>query len=112
MAADAEENLADVEAPAERVLEGMMFWIGEIGSRPVHAAVFGGDSTAWAAWAASRVIRVEALRRIGEAGVRPLLAPPRADMLLSERDMTGPVDWILRILISHAAVPGDGGREP
>ena len=107
MAAEAGEHLAALDDPAEQVIEGMLFSIGQIRSRPVHAAVFGGDS---AAWAAGKAFQEEALRRIGDAGVRPLLAPALADGTLSERDVTDLVDWILRILISFAAVPGDGGR--
>lgn len=109
MAADAEAHLASVDDPLDRVLEGMMFSIGEIGRRPVHAAVFGGESVAWAA---GQAIRAEALHRIGEAGVRPLLRSALADGSVSERDMADLVDWILRILISYAAVPGDGGQRP
>jgi hypothetical protein len=71
--------------------------------------VFGGDS---AAWAATQAIHVEALRHIGEAGVRPLLASALADGSVSEQEMTDLIDWILRILISYAAVPGSGGRQP
>jgi AcrR family transcriptional regulator len=107
MAADATAHLAGVEDPSERVLEGMMFAIGEIRRRPVHAAAFGGDG---AAWAASRAIGEDALRRIGAAGVRPLLAPAVAEGLLDEAAMGDLVDWILRVLLSFAAVPGDGGR--
>jgi AcrR family transcriptional regulator len=95
--------------PAERTLEGMMFAIGQIRCRPVHAAVFGGES---AAWAAGQAIQMEALRRIGEAGVGPLVAPALADGALSRRDVEDLVDWILRILISYAAVPGHGDRSP
>jgi AcrR family transcriptional regulator len=95
--------------PATRTLEGMMFALDQIRSRPVHAAVFGGES---AAWAAGQAIRMEALRRIGEAGVRPLLAAALADGSLSDRDVEDLVDWILRILISYAAVPGAGERRP
>lgn len=109
MAADAEVHLALVEDPLERILEGMMFSIEEIGRRPVHAAVFGGDS---AAWAATQAIRVEALRRIGEAGIRPLLESSISDATVSEQDMADLVDWIIRILISYSAVPGHGGRQP
>jgi AcrR family transcriptional regulator len=109
MAADAERHLAHLEDPLERILEGMMFSIKEIGRRPVHAAVFGGDSVAWAA---TQAIHTEALRRIGEAGVRPLLESSIADGSVSERDMMDLVDWILRILISYAVVPGAGGRRP
>lgn len=107
MAAEAREHLAALDDPAERVIEGMLFSIGQIRDRPVHAAVFGGDS---AAWAAGRAFQEEALRRIGDAGVRPLLAPALAAGTLSEDDVADLVDWILRILISFAAVPGDGGR--
>ena len=107
MATEASEHLAALEDPAERVIEGMLFSIGQIRSRPVHAAVFGGDS---AAWAAGKAFQEEALRRIGDSGVRPLLAPALADGTLSEDDVADLVDWILRILISFAAVPGDGGR--
>jgi AcrR family transcriptional regulator len=109
MAADAEVYLARYNDPLERILEGMMFSIREIGRRPVHAAVFGGDSVAWAA---AQAIRVEALRRIGEAGIRPLLDSAIADGSMSEKDMMDLVDWILRILISYAVVPGAGGRRP
>ncbi len=111
MAEDARSHLdgLTVTDPAQRTLEGMMFAIGQIRSRPVHAAVFGGDS---AAWAAGRAIRMEALREIGEAGIRPMVATAPAEGRLSEQDVEDLVDWILRILISYAAVPGDGGRDP
>ncbi len=111
MAADARAHLEAlaVTDPGEATVEGMMFAISQIRSRPVHAAVFGGDS---AAWAAGQAIRMEALQRIGEAGVRPLVAAALAEGSLSERDLRDLVDWILRILISYAAVPGDGDRHP
>jgi AcrR family transcriptional regulator len=109
MAADAEVHLARVADPLDRILEGMLFSIKEIGRRPVHAAVFGGDSSAWAA---TQAIQVEALRRIGESGVRPLLDSSLAGGSMTDRDMRDLVDWILRILISYAAVPGHGGRRP
>jgi AcrR family transcriptional regulator len=111
MAADARVHLQRraVTDPADSILEGMMFAIGQIRSRPVHAAVFGGDA---AAWAAGQAIRMEALRRIGEAGVRPQLAAALAAGQLTDGDVEDLVDWILRILISYAAVPGDGGRPP
>jgi AcrR family transcriptional regulator len=111
MSEDARAHLDSLSLtdPGERTLEGMMFAIGQIRSRPVHAAVFGGES---AAWAAGQAIRMEALRRIGEAGVRPLVAGALADGSLSERDVEDLVDWILRILISYAAVPGHGDRAP
>jgi hypothetical protein len=64
------------------------------------------------AWAATQAIQVEALRRIGEAGIRPLLDSSMADDSVSEQDMMDLVDWILRILISYAVVPGGGGRRP
>jgi AcrR family transcriptional regulator len=109
MATSAQVHLSGMDDPAERVLEGMMFAIAEIRSRPVHAAIFGGES---AAWAANQAIREEALRRIGEAGVRPLLASPLSGGTIDEARMADLVDWILRVLISYAAVPGDGGRSP
>ncbi len=111
MADDARVHLDSLSLtdPAQRTLEGMMFAISQIQSRPVHAAVFGGES---AAWAAGQAIRMEALGRIGESGVRPLVAGAVADGSLSERDVEDLVDWILRILISYAAVPGHGDRSP
>jgi TetR/AcrR family transcriptional regulator len=109
MAVDADAHLAPIDDPRERILEGMLFSIEEIGRRPVHAAVFGGDS---GAWAATQAIHVEALRRIGEAGVRPLLESSLADGSISDQEMMDLVDWIMRILISFAAVPGNGGRAP
>ena len=109
MAAEAQRRLAGVTDPSARLLEGMLFAIGEIRRRPVHAAVFGGDS---AAWAVTQAIRQEALRRIGDAGVRPLFAPALADGSLTEEGLADLSDWIIRILISFAAVPGAGGRRP
>jgi AcrR family transcriptional regulator len=109
MAVDADAHLARIDDPRERILEGMLYSIEEIGRRPVHAAVFGGDSVAWAA---TQAIQVEALRRIGETGVRPLLESSLADGSISEQEMMDLVDWIMRILISFAAVPGNGGRTP
>ena len=109
MADEARRHLAGITDPAEQVIEGMLFSIGQIRSRPVHAAVFGGDA---AAWAAGQAFSEEALRRIGDAGVRPLLAPALAAGVLSEEHVADLVDWILRILLSYAAVPGDGGRSP
>jgi AcrR family transcriptional regulator len=109
MAIDADAHLDHLDDPRERILEGMLYSIEQIGRRPVHAAVFGGDS---GAWAATQAIQVEALRRIGEAGVRPLLESSLADGSISEEEMMDLVDWIMRILISFAAVPGNGGRKP
>ena len=111
MSEDARAHLDSLSLtdPGERTLEGMMFAIDQIRSRPVHAAVFGGES---AAWAAGQAIRMAALRRIGEAGVSPLVAAALADGSLSERDVEDLVDWNQRILISYAAVPGYGDRPP
>jgi len=109
MAAEARAHLSGFDDPAEQVIEGMLFSIGQIRSRPVHAAVFGSDA---AAWAAGQAFQEEALRLIGDAGVRPVLAPALDDGTLTEEDVADLVDWILRILLSYAAVPGDGGRSP
>ncbi len=35
-----------------------------------------------------------------------------ADGTLTEDHVAALVDWMLRILLSYAAVPGDGGRSP
>jgi AcrR family transcriptional regulator len=109
MVADADRHLAGIEDPAERLLEGMLFSIEEIQRRPVHGAVFGGDARAWAA---TQAIQTEALQRIGQACVRPLLGSSLVDESASEQDTADLVDWILRILISYAAVPGNGSRQP
>ena len=72
MARDAEVHLAAIDDPAERMVEGMLFAIEQIRRRPVHAAVFTSDS---AGWAATQAVSLSALRRLGEAGIRPLLGP-------------------------------------
>src|SRR3954470_4591217 len=54
MARDSEQHLAQITDPAERLVEGMVHAIGEISSRPVHAAVFTTDSAGWAATQALR----------------------------------------------------------
>jgi AcrR family transcriptional regulator len=109
MARDAERHLAHLDDPAERIVEGMVFAIGEIARRPVHAAVFTTDS---AGWAATQALRLSALRRLGEAGIRPLLAAAEADGSISEQAIDDLVDWMLRILISYAAIPGPADLEP
>jgi AcrR family transcriptional regulator len=109
MAAHVQRLLAGVTDPAERLVESMILSLGLIGSRPVHAAIFTGES---AAWAAGRAFRTEALRRIGETAIRPLLAPAGGGVGLSDEVVADLVDWILRILISYAAVPGPAGRTP
>lgn len=110
MAVDAERHLASIEDPSERIVEGMLFAIDEIRTRPVHAAVFTSDS---AGWAATQAVTQAALRRLGEAGIRPLLGPPPSSDPVTDRAMADMVDWMLRILISYAAVPGraDLGRD-
>ena len=55
MARDAESHLAAIDDPAERIVEGMVFAIGEISRRPVHAAVFTTNSAGWAATQALRL---------------------------------------------------------
>lgn len=105
MMADADRHLADVADPGQRIVEGMLFSIGEITRRPVHAAVFTTDS---AGWAATKALRVDALRRLSEAGIRPMLASAQAGGAVSDEQIDDLVDWMLRILISYAAIPGPG----
>jgi TetR/AcrR family transcriptional regulator len=109
MAAEVQAHLSGIEDPAERLVESMMFSVAQIGSRPVHAGIFTGES---AAWAAGRAIRMEALRRIGAAAVRPLLSDAMDSGVLSDEDVAGLVDWILRILLSYAAIPGPAELSP
>jgi len=109
MAADAEQHLATIDDPAERLVEGMVFAIGEISRRPVHATVFTTDS---AGWAATQALRVSALHHLGEAGIRPLLAPAEDAGLITEQAIDDLVDWMLRILISYAAIPGPADLTP
>jgi AcrR family transcriptional regulator len=110
MARDAEVHLAGIDDPSERVIEGMLFAIEEIRRRPVHAAVFTSDS---AGWAATQALPLAALRTLGEAGIRPLIGPvpaggPTGDQDSVDATMADLVDWMLRVLISYAAVPGRG----
>ncbi len=109
MMRDSDEHLAGITDPGERIVEGMLFSIGEITRRPVHAAVFTTDS---AGWAATKALRGDALRRLGESGIRPMLAPAQADGSIPEQTIDDLVDWILRILISYAALPGPADLEP
>lgn len=99
---DAAELLASVTDPATRLVEGMVFAIGEVQRRPVHAALF---STGDAAWSARRALRATTLRQISEDAIRPLLDAAAG---LTEPEVNDLVDWILRLIISYAAVPGPG----
>lgn len=113
MVVEGRAHLGALPDPAERLIESIMFSIAQIRKRPVHAAIFIGES---AAWATRQAIRMDALRRIGERGLRQLLstvadpAPDRA--ALSDEQLADLADWILRILMSYAVVPGPGDREP
>jgi AcrR family transcriptional regulator len=113
MVVEGRAHLGALPDPGDRLIESIMFSIGQIRRRPVHTAIFTGEA---AAWAARRAIRMEALRRIGERGLRMLVstvANPVPDrMALSDEQLADLADWILRILISYAAVPGPGDREP
>jgi AcrR family transcriptional regulator len=109
MMRDSDRHLARITDPGERIVEGMLFAIGEIARRPVHAAVFTTDS---AGWAATKALQVDALRRMGEAGIRPMLAPAQASGAISDEAIDDLVDWMLRILISYAAVPGPADLRP
>jgi AcrR family transcriptional regulator len=108
MARDAADHLASVDDPAQRIVEGMLFSIAEVRRRPVHAALFTSDD---AAWAANRAVRTTALRRIAEDAIRPAI-DGAAGSRLSARDTDDLVDWILRLLVSFAAVPGPSGAGP
>ncbi len=109
MAAEAETFLAAIDDPAERIVEGIVFSVRQVRDRPVHAAVFGGDA---AAWATGQAFQEEALRRIGDAGLRPMLVPALDAGTLTESEFADLIDWILRVLISYAVIPGTGGRSP
>jgi AcrR family transcriptional regulator len=109
MARDGEAHLAGIDDPSERMVEGMLFAIEEVQRRPVHAAVFSSDS---AGWAATQAVSLDALRRLGEAGIRPLLGPAQPVGSAGEQAMADLVDWMLRILISYAVVPGRAGLSP
>ena len=109
----------DIGILTETVLTGHLPWDQaalDYAAHNLHAA--GNGSLMRAVPAALRysrqdqAIRVEALRRIGEDGVRPLLDSSISDGTVSEQDMKDLVDWIIRILISYSAVPGHGGRQP
>ena len=104
MARDAAEHLAGIHDPTERVVIGMLFAIGEIEQRPVHAALFSSDD---AAWAARTAMRGRALRRIAQDGIQPLVEG--AGGALAAEECADLVDWILRLLVSYAAVPGHAG---
>jgi AcrR family transcriptional regulator len=108
MARDAEDHLASIDDPVERLVEGMLFAIVEIGRRPVHAAVFSSDS---AGWAVTQAVSLDALRQLGEAGLRPLLGPEPGPGIDDAPAVADLIDWMLRILISYAVVPGRGDRE-
>jgi AcrR family transcriptional regulator len=109
MAAEAAAHLAGFTDPAERLIESMVFSISRICDRPVHAAIFTGES---AAWAAGRAIRMDALRRIGETAIRPLLGPAIDSGALPGGAVDDLVDWILRVLLSYAAIPGPAQLQP
>ena len=103
MAADAEVHLASITDPAERLVEGMLYAMGEIRRRPVHASVFTTDS---AGWAATQALRDRALHHLGEAGIRPLLASAGDAEVIPATTVDDLVDWMIRILISYAVTPG------
>lgn len=109
MMAEAADHIADVPRPADQAIEGMVHAIGEIRTRPVHAAVFTSDA---AGWIAAKALQASAMRRLGESGIRPLLEPALAAGTMSEQDLDDLVEWMLRVLISYAAVPGAEGLEP
>lgn len=108
MAIDARAHLTKFEDPAEWLLESMMFSISQIASRPVHAAMFTGES---AIWASRRAIRMEEIRSISERGLRWLLREAVDNGVISDQYITDLADWRIRVLMSYASVPGPGDLE-
>ena len=72
MLADAAAQTQATDHPVDQVIEGMVHAVREVQRRPVHAAVFGDES---AGWVAGRALRLQAMRRLGEQGVRPAIWP-------------------------------------
>jgi TetR/AcrR family transcriptional regulator len=103
MAAEASARLAGLADPAPRLIESMLSSISRICDRPLRAAIFAGES---AARAAGRAIRMDALRRIGQTAIRPLLGTATDSGGLPGAALDDLRDWILRILLSYAAIPG------
>jgi len=118
MAEEAHDYLATFTDPGERLVESIMFSISQMHNRPVHSAIFTGES---AAWATQRAIRLAMIRRITARGLRMVMkvaaqdpdgGKPSSSEGLSDEQMADLSDWVLRILMSYASVPGLGDRSP
>src|SRR5215469_3498182 len=67
MAEEAHDYLATFTDPGQRLVESIMFSISQMHNRPVHSAIFTGES---AAWATQRAILLAMIRRITARGLR------------------------------------------
>ncbi len=102
------KHLARVEEVDTWIVEGMLFCIRELPKRPIHQMLFAPEA---AGLTAAFTLSSKQLFGIGEAFVRPILEPARAQGLLrDELDTQDILEWIIRIVLSYLTVPGPKRR--
>jgi AcrR family transcriptional regulator len=112
---DAERTAADAEVFLQRfddvgswIVEGMLFCLREIPSRPVLSQFLAPQELG----AASRmVLTSDRMLAIGDEILRPMFEPARREGLLQQDlELRSLIEWVLRILMSYLTVPGPPAR--
>ena len=112
---DAERTAADAALFLQRfddvgswIVEGMLFCLREIPTRPVLSQFLAPQELG----AASRMILTsDRMLGIGAEILRPMFEPARREGLLQQNlDLDSLMEWVLRILMSYLAVPGPASR--
>jgi AcrR family transcriptional regulator len=112
---DAERTAADAEVFLQRfddvgswIVEGMLFCLREIPSRPVLSQFLAPQEFG----AASRmVLTSDRMLAIGDEILRPMFEPARREGLLQQDlELRSLMEWVLRILMSYLTVPGPPTR--
>jgi AcrR family transcriptional regulator len=103
LAADAEIYLQRFDDVGSWIVEGMLYCLAEIPSRPLMSMFFAPEDVG----AASRLMLTsERLLEIGADILRPLFEPARRQGLLRKSvELEALMEWVLRILTSYLTVP-------
>jgi len=108
VAAEAEVYLRRFDDVGSWIVEGMLFCLREIPTRPVLAQFLAPHELG----AASRMLLTsDRMLAIGSEILRPMFEPARREGLLHEGlELDSLMEWVLRILMSYLAVPGPPSR--
>jgi len=103
LAAEAQVYLAQFDDVGSWIVEGLVFSLREIPSRPLLAMIFNPEDTGLA----SRLVLLSTeLSEVGAAVLRPMFEPAqRAGQIRETVQVEMVIEWVLRLLVSYLTTP-------